>query len=271
MSLREAVARHMDEVAAEHIMPRFRKLASDEIEEKAPGDLVTEADKQAEAALAPRLTGLLPGSLVVGEEAVANDPTLITRMERDETLWVIDPVDGTKNFVDGKPEFASMIALIKAGETVGAWIWFPVSRVLVSAGKAEGAYRRDGANETRLNSASSPALGKMRGAISTGFMPEPWKHRVTRFGERAGHLHSHFCAACEYRDIAGGEKDFAAFYRMLPWDHAPGALILTEAGGIVRSLETGKNYAPRTLEGPHVLARDEAGWQAIAAAIAEAP
>ena len=69
------------------------------------------------------------------------------------------------------------------------------------------------------------------------------------------------CAGSEYVAVARGEKDFVTYYRMLPWDHAPGALILREAGGVVRSLETGLDYQPPTLVGPHLLARGERSWQ----------
>src|SRR5262249_31532208 len=107
-----AVIALMREVAATHILPRFRKLAAHEIHEKAPGNLVTIADLEAERALTPALTALIPGSLVVGEEAVAHDPAILDRLAGDDPVWVVDPVDGTQNFTKAVPCFAVIVALV---------------------------------------------------------------------------------------------------------------------------------------------------------------
>ena len=92
------------EVAATIVLPRFRHLSSDEIQQKAPGDLVTVADKESERALTSGLTALLPGSRVVGEESVAADPSLIERVGEGGAVWIVDPVDGTNNFAAGKTQ-----------------------------------------------------------------------------------------------------------------------------------------------------------------------
>src|SRR6185437_792815 len=101
----------------EEVMPRFEKLESGDISEKGPGDLVTVADIAAEHRLTPALRGLLPGSLVVGEEAVAADPAVLALLDGDDYVWVVDPIDGTANFAAGIPLFAVMVALIRRGET----------------------------------------------------------------------------------------------------------------------------------------------------------
>src|SRR5437879_2711858 len=106
----ERVTGLIEETAALEILPRFRKLAAGDIREKEPGDLVTVADEAAEARLTPLLTALLPGSLVLGEEAAAADPKLLNRLLGDHPVWVIDPVDGTGNFAAGRPAFAVMVA-----------------------------------------------------------------------------------------------------------------------------------------------------------------
>src|SRR4030095_3156841 len=104
----DRVTRLIQEAAAAEIMPRFRQLAAGDVREKAPGDLVTVADEAVEARLAPALEALLPGSVVVGEEAAAADPNLLNRLFDDQPVWIIDPVDGTSNFAEGRPAFAVM-------------------------------------------------------------------------------------------------------------------------------------------------------------------
>ncbi|MBV8535357.1 MAG: inositol monophosphatase, partial [Alphaproteobacteria bacterium] len=94
----EDVALIIRRVAEEQVLTRFRRLADHEIREKAPGNLVTIADTEAELALTSALMALLPGSLVVGEEAVALDPAVLDQLAGDEPVWIIDPVDGTMNF-----------------------------------------------------------------------------------------------------------------------------------------------------------------------------
>ncbi len=117
-----AVAKLLREIALIEVLPRFRQLKSHEIREKSPGDFVTVADEAMEAALAPKLAALLPGSLLVGEEDTARDPSIMRRLASDQPVWVIDPVDGTANFAEGKEEFCSMMALIERDQVLGGWI-----------------------------------------------------------------------------------------------------------------------------------------------------
>jgi fructose-1,6-bisphosphatase/inositol monophosphatase family enzyme len=84
------------------VLPRFRRLAAGEITEKAPGELVTVADREAEDLLSAGLLRLLPGSVVVGEEAVADDPAVLRRLAADGPVWLVDPLDGTRNFATGR-------------------------------------------------------------------------------------------------------------------------------------------------------------------------
>src|SRR5215475_330010 len=89
------VERVIRAVARDEILPYFGGLESGHIAEKAPGDLVTVADRAAEEALTEALSRLVPGSVVVGEEAVADDPATLRRLGGDAPVWVVDPVDGT--------------------------------------------------------------------------------------------------------------------------------------------------------------------------------
>ncbi|MNE03004.1 Inositol-1-monophosphatase [compost metagenome] len=151
----------------------------------------------------------------------------------------MDPLDGTSNFVAGNACFSVMVCLLRQGEAVGAWMLSPVSDVLHVAEKGGGAWI-DG---KRTHTADAPTLSEARGAILTRFLPiELRDHlegatkvlREVRPGLR--------CAGEEYPAIARGDQHFALFGRALPWDHAAGALFLTEAGGHVADFD-GRPYS----------------------------
>ncbi|HIJ39414.1 MAG TPA: inositol monophosphatase, partial [Rhodospirillaceae bacterium] len=112
-----AVAKIINEVAEQAILPFFNRLSPDDVREKRPGDLVTIADTTAERLLTERLTVLLPGSVVVGEESVAGDARTLELLSGTRPVWIIDPVDGTGNFAKGSPVFAVIVALVMKGQT----------------------------------------------------------------------------------------------------------------------------------------------------------
>ena len=138
----DAVLTLLQDVADEVINPRFRDLASEEIAEKNPGDLVTVADHEAEALITKALAAAYPDALVLGEEAEASDPTLEERFRAAEHAFTVDPVDGTRNFVHGSPDHAVMVAEIKAGDrgpVVDLAAPAPARRTSPSAARARGA------------------------------------------------------------------------------------------------------------------------------------
>jgi fructose-1,6-bisphosphatase/inositol monophosphatase family enzyme len=112
----DAVLTLLQDVADEVINPRFRDLASDEVAEKNPGDLVTVADHEAEAMITKALTAVYPDVVVLGEEAAAGDPTLEERFRAADHAFTVDPVDGTKNFVHGSKDHAVMVSETRDGE-----------------------------------------------------------------------------------------------------------------------------------------------------------
>ncbi len=266
--LTDQVAALMREVAAREIMPRFRALAEGDVEEKSKGDLVTIADRASEIWLTPRLEALVAGSHVLGEEAAAADPSLLERLADDRALWTVDPVDGTGNFVAGRETFGVMVSLIENGETTHAWIYLPVTDEIAVAEQGAGAFwTSGGATERMASGRAAPGLADQSASFYVRFMPEDWKNSIERHADAIGRKESNLCSAFDYTSIARGNHDFVTYFRMLPWDHVPGTLILREAGGVVRDIETGLDYAPRTLKGPHLVARDEEGWQRTAESI----
>ncbi len=108
---------------AQVIQQYFNKLSHGQIKTKAhQEDFQTIADVESEKFLTQQLTQLLPGSLVLGEEAEAAGSVsldIFTQAKKDSLIWVIDPIDGTYNFVKGKDDFAIIIALVQNNETIG--------------------------------------------------------------------------------------------------------------------------------------------------------
>ncbi|WP_327660785.1 MULTISPECIES: inositol monophosphatase family protein [unclassified Streptomyces] len=215
--------------AAAEITPRFRQLAADEIEEKsAPHDLVTVADKRAEEYLTRELAALLPGSVVVGEEAVAADPGSYEALQGTAPVWIVDPVDGTRQFVHGDPGFCTLVALALDGVVLASWTYAPALDEMAVAVRGRGA---------RLNGevlhAGPPAPGTdLRVATShPDFTTDEQKRSL--LGLRTDGVAPRPCgsAGLEYLGIARGTVDAIAFGWELAWDHAAGILLVEEAGG----------------------------------------
>mgnify|MGYP003679916527 CR=1 FL=1 len=170
----ERVADLMREVAAQEILPRFRALSEGDIEEKSKGDFVTIADRDAELWLTPRLEALVPGSRVLGEEATAKTPDLLSIVESAEAYWTVDPVDGTGNFVAGRETFGVMIAFVEGGDVRQAWIYLPVSGDMAMAELGAGAYWHSSGQASRMNAftaRSMSALCPRHGATASSCLP----------------------------------------------------------------------------------------------------
>ena len=209
----DAVLALLQEVAEEVVNPRFGALASGEVETKGrPFDLVTVADREAEVLITRALHAAHPAAVVLGEEAVAADPSLMRAWGAADHVFTVDPVDGTRHFVKDSPDHAVMVAELRAGEVVRSWIWQPQHHRAYVAERGSGAWR-DG---TRLT------------ATGTG-------RRLPRF--------TGTCCGVDYPRLASGEADLAVWPKTKPWDHAPGSLLLTEAGGRVGS-PRGAAYRP---------------------------
>lgn len=235
----DQVSRLIREVAEEAILPRFRRLAKADVRSKSPGEEVTAADEEAEELLSRRLPDLLPGSRAVGEEAVARQPGLLDDLGQG-TAWLIDPVDGTSNFIAGSTCFSVMVALLRDGEVVASWLLSPARGTLHVAERGSGA-TVDG---VRVRTAAAPDWSDLRGSVLTRFLPHDIATRITR---RAASCRAVLpglrCAGEEYPAIAAGRQNFAVFWRALPWDHAPGVLFLEEAGGRATRFD-GAPYLP---------------------------
>src|SRR5690625_7829253 len=118
----QAVLDLMKHSADTVIRPRFRELSDSDIQEKAPGDLVTVADRESKKVIIEVLAKEYPDALLVGEEATAADPTTLERIKTAEHAWTIDPIDGTRNVVNGDADHAVKVSEVRNGKAVRAQI-----------------------------------------------------------------------------------------------------------------------------------------------------
>jgi len=234
----EEVADIIRDVAAREIMPRFQNLAEHEILEKNKGDIVTAADIAAEEALTPRLAALIPGSLVMGEEAVHHDASLLEHFGTDEYVWVIDPVDGTRSFAKGRDGFCVIVALTRHGETLAGWIYQPTKEMMVIAERGKGAHL----NGKKLTT-SAATIETTRGALHMTYLPKHLRDQMQDGIKTMVSNEPVSSAGLEYVRVASGQTDVTMFWNSYPWDHAAGALIVEEAGGQA-GFKNGVRYRP---------------------------
>ncbi|MEU9191744.1 inositol monophosphatase family protein [Streptomyces hundungensis] len=224
-----AVQEAVRKAAAAEIMPRFRQLAAHEIVEKnGPHDLVTVADRLAEEHLTASLTAILPGSVVVGEESVHADPAVYDALRGDAPVWIVDPVDGTRQFVRGEAGFCTLVALAHRGELLASWTYAPVLDEMAVAIRGGGATLNG-----RALHAGSPEPGAVLDvATSHPDYTTPEQKRAL-LGLRTEGVRPRPCgsAGLEYLAVARGELDGIAFSWEYAWDHAAGLLLVAEAGG----------------------------------------
>jgi fructose-1,6-bisphosphatase/inositol monophosphatase family enzyme len=229
------VTEFLYEVSELDILPRFRALADHHVMEKNPGDLVTVADLDAERRLARLLRDHLPGSVVVGEEAVHRSPDVLDRFQGDAPVWIIDPVDGTQNFADGRSPFVIILAFVRDGETCGAWIHDPVAGDTAVAEIGAGA-RLDG---RILRVAAGDTIAKMTGLINSNAYGRPYRDMIRAKKAAFGRVDRYRCAGFAFRQLADGKDHFSLYNRLWPWDHAAGVLLHREAGGYSARVDGG--------------------------------
>ncbi len=255
----DKVTELLREAAEQIVLPRFDALAHHEITEKAPGDLVTVADIEAEHFLTRQLAELLPGSVVVGEEAHAATPEILHRFEDSDPVWVIDPVDGTKNFTKASKTFCMMVALVQGNRPVMGWIHDPIPNRTAIAVLGEGAWL-DG---VRLIVPAPPEDRVKIGLLNTMYFEDPHRGQVRSAAKsRFGRINSLSCAGHDLLAQALGERHFSFYRRLWPWDHAPGTLLLREAGGKVERIDGTPYRAGDRVHGL-LTAPDAATWQEL--------
>jgi len=257
--------------AQTEIMPRFRNLSSADVQEKLSAfDVVTAADEAAEAVIAAGLREAFPHALIVGEEAAGRDPGLLGSLGSAELAFLVDPIDGTKNFTANLPMFGLMAAATVRGEVVGGVIYDPICRDWAYALRGEGAWlQAENGSTTDLHVAAPVPPAEMHAVAGANFLPEPLRGTVSRNLPKVGMIFWLRCAAHECRMAAAGHCHLLVYNKLMPWDHAAGWLLHKEAGGYAAHFD-GAPYHPTHLTGGLICAPDEASWHAARTVLLDA-
>jgi fructose-1,6-bisphosphatase/inositol monophosphatase family enzyme len=264
----QAVATILRRAAEAEILPRFRNLSEGAIRQKSSArDLVTDADEAAERMIEADLLERFPHAIIVGEEGTERDKSKLFAIADAPLAFIVDPVDGTKNFSSGLTLFGSMVAVTMEGEVVAGIIYDPVGGDWAIAVRGEGAWiqRADG-SRSALRVAEPVPLTEMEGCASWFAMPEPMRSAFPARLSRVAIASSYRCAAQEYRLAAAGHIHFLLYSKLWPWDHAAGWLLHQEAGGYAARFD-GTPYRPSDLDGGLLLAPDRASWEALHASL----
>ncbi|ARP87405.1 inositol monophosphatase family protein [Bordetella genomosp. 9] len=257
------IAAILAEAAATEIMPRFRNLAADAVRNKTSAlDLVTDADESAERFIGDRLSRIYPNAVMVGEEACSRNPALLNVWIDAELAFLIDPIDGTRNYVAGLPLFGVMVAAVSRGEVMAGIIYDPVCRDAAVALRGEGAWlENEHGAQTPLQVAAPVPAEQMVGLIAAQQLDEPLRAAVNANALGLASSTILNCSAHEYRMLAGGHAHVLLYGRLMPWDHAAGWLLHHEAGGYSAHFD-GTPYKPTHRGGGLLYAPDAGSWKA---------
>ncbi len=223
------------------LLANWRNLPRGSVEEKHKNDFVTHADRESEERIIAALKGRFPEDAFLAEEGGARG----VASGADARVWIIDPLDGTSNFVSGFPFWCVSIAAREGPDLVAAVIWDPLREELFTAERGGGAWR----NGERLAVTGRPDL---EGAfVATGF-PFRNRHRIDAYVAlfkavflKARAIRRAGSAALDLAYVAAGVFDGFFEFRLAPWDIAAGALLVEEAGGVLSDFDGGKRYLER--------------------------
>ncbi|QRM19465.1 inositol monophosphatase [Dechloromonas sp. TW-R-39-2] len=206
---------------------------------KQPNDFVTEVDKAAEAAIIEILQEAYPSYGILAEES---GQSAGKGGDESEYQWIIDPLDGTTNFIHGLPQYAVSIALAKGNTVEQAVVFDPNRNELFTASKGAGAFL----NERRIR--VSKRLKLQDALIGTGFPYRSFEHIDTYIAifkdlcQKTAGQRRPGAASLDLANVACGRYDGFWEFGLSPWDMAAGALLISEAGGLVSDLRGDANY-----------------------------
>lgn len=205
---------------------------------KQQSDFVTEVDKAAEAAIIEILRDAYPDYGILAEESGLSDG----QGSGNEYQWIIDPLDGTTNFIHGVPQYSISIALAYKGQINQALVYDTTRNEMFTASKGGGAFL----NERRIR--VSKCLRLEQALLGTGFPYRVFDHSraymgmFKEFTEKSAGIRRFGSAALDLAYVACGRFDGFWEFGLKPWDMAAGCLLITEAGGLISDLAGGEDY-----------------------------
>ena len=234
--------------AARSLVKDFREVEQLQVSAKGPGDFVSRADRAAEEIIREELMEARPNYGFLGEEGAeieGKDPT---------RRWIVDPLDGTTNFLHGMPHFAVSIALEHKGEIVSAVVYDPAKDEMFFAEKGAGAWLND---SQRLRVSARTRLAEA--VFGAGLPPDGGKYLpgmlrdLARLMPMCSGMRRNGAASLDLCWVAAGRFEGFWEYGLKPWDIAAGILIAREAGAIVEPIREGQDL----LADGHVMAASE--------------
>ena len=213
------------------------------VQQKGYNDFVTEVDKKAEQIIIDTLRQAYPDYSILAEETGLQEGA-------QDCCWIIDPLDGTTNFIHGYPQFSVSIALKCRGKLEQAVVYDPMRQELFTASRGDGAQL----NNRRIR--VTPERHLANSLLGTGFpfrndrWVDDYMSTLKNFIPRCVGIRRAGSAALDLAHVAAGRFDGFWEFDLSTWDIAAGVLLIQEAGGIVTDLAGGKDY----LETGHILA-----------------
>ena len=224
--------------ASNKLIKDFREVENLQVSKKGIGDFVTSADLNSEQTIIKTLQKAYPEIKIISEET---NPDV--NLNLHEKKWIIDPLDGTLNFLHGLPHFAISIALMIKDKIISGVIYDPIKDELFWAEKGVGAYL----NNTRIRVSQRSQLKDA--LISTGI---PWKgmessHKnylkiLENIMKNSSGIRRYGSAALDLAYVAAGRYDAFWEFNLKTWDIAAGALLVKEAGGYIGNINKNENY-----------------------------
>ena len=218
--------------ACKGIARDFGEVTELQVSKKGPGDFVTAADKRVEAVLFEELLRVRPGYGFLGEEqgeVIGTDKT---------HRWIVDPIDGTTNFMHSIPHFACTVALERDGEIVAGVTYNPILNDLYWAEKGKGTYH----NDRRLRVSQRKTLDDALIGTGAPFIGKPghaqFLKELHQIMQRTVGIRRNGACSLDLAYVAAGQLDGFWERGLKPWDMAAGLLFITEAGGKVASLDS---------------------------------
>ncbi|MEK9560974.1 MAG: inositol monophosphatase family protein [Pelagibacteraceae bacterium] len=216
------------------IIRDFGEVEKLQVSRKGPGDFVTKTDKKVEKIIIEELEKARPKYGFIAEESGE-------RKNESEFNWVIDPIDGTSNFMHGIPHFAISIALEKNGEVISGIVCDPIKNETFYAEKGRGAYL----NNRRIRVSSRKSLDEVIGLYGCPPMIKidgnKFFDQIKKASSQIHKLRNYGSAALDFAYVAAGRADFAWYDHLNYWDYAAGKIILLEAGGTITDF-AGKSF-----------------------------
>jgi myo-inositol-1(or 4)-monophosphatase len=226
------------------LMERFGRLSGAEVERKGPRDLVTVADRDAEALIHRALTEAFPDHGILGEEGARRDAA------EGAPTWIVDPLDGTTNFVHGIPVFAVSIGLVEGGRPLLGVVHAPALGQTFWGGPGQGAHEGDRPVSVSANPMLSEAV------LATGFaygidrVADDNLDNLASLAKVSRGIRRLGSAALDLAWVASGRLDGYWELHLSPWDVAAGAALVLAGGGRVTDVRGGDDW----LFGRHLVA-----------------